>query len=291
MTYLLLPRFCQSLLGISAPVSADQFTYTSASAPAVTSLSPSSGSINGGTVVLISGTNFTGATQVDFGAVPATSFTVNSSSLITALAPPGATGTVDVTVATPSGFSAVSAADQFTYTSSAAPSVTGVTPNGGTSAGGNNVTITGTNFAGANAVFFGNLAAASFVVYSTTTIVAVAPVQASGTVDVTITGPGGTSATTSADQYTYSAASSPSVTAVTPASGSSEGGMQILIRGSNFASAQQVFFGSVAAMSFTVDSPNEISAIVPAGTPGTVDVTVDTSAGTSGTNASDQFTY
>ena len=46
----------------------------------------------------ITGTNFTGTTQVYFGSVAATSFTVNSDTSITATAPAEAAGTVDVTV-------------------------------------------------------------------------------------------------------------------------------------------------------------------------------------------------
>jgi hypothetical protein len=100
--------------GTSATSAADQFSYIGA--PAVTSISPTSGSTTGGTSVTINGTTFTGATAVKFGAVNATSFTVNSATSITATSPAG-TGTVDVTVTTPSGTSAASAGDRFTYIS------------------------------------------------------------------------------------------------------------------------------------------------------------------------------
>jgi hypothetical protein len=55
--------------------------------PTITSFTPTSGPV--GTVVLITGTNFTGATQVKFGGVVAT-FTVNSATTITATVPAGA---------------------------------------------------------------------------------------------------------------------------------------------------------------------------------------------------------
>jgi hypothetical protein len=85
--------------------------------PAVTSVSPGTGSTAGGTTVTINGANFTGATAVKFGAVAATSFTVNSNGTITAISPAGAAGTVDVSVTTPNGASSVNPpADQFTYT-------------------------------------------------------------------------------------------------------------------------------------------------------------------------------
>ncbi len=84
-----------------------------------------------------------------------------------------------------------------------APSVTSVDPNTGSTAGGTAVTITGTNFTGATGVTFGATLATSFVVNSATSITATSPAEATGTVDVTVTTAGGTSATSSADQFSY----------------------------------------------------------------------------------------
>ena len=83
--------------------------------PVVTGISPESGSVAGATTVTITGTGFTDATAVDFGPTAATLVATNSAGTqITATSPPG-TATVDVTVVTPSGTSAVSALDRFTY--------------------------------------------------------------------------------------------------------------------------------------------------------------------------------
>jgi outer membrane lipoprotein-sorting protein len=84
-----------------------------------------------------------------------------------------------------------------------APTVTNVSPNTGSTTGGTSVTVTGTNLTGATAVSFGRTAAAAVVVNSATSITATSPAEAAGTVDVTVTTPGGTSATTSADQFGY----------------------------------------------------------------------------------------
>jgi hypothetical protein len=81
--------------------------------------------------------------------------------------------------------------------------VTKLAPKAGPVAGGTAVTITGGGFAGASVVHFGATAATSFTVKSGTSISAIAPASTSGIVDVTVTGPGGTSATTSADLYKY----------------------------------------------------------------------------------------
>jgi hypothetical protein len=84
--------------------------------PLVNSVVPDIGPDSGGTSVTISGTGFTGASAVDFGAGNPASYTVNSDSSITAASPEGSTGTVDVTVTTSVGTSPTSSADQFTYT-------------------------------------------------------------------------------------------------------------------------------------------------------------------------------
>ena len=77
-----------------------------------------------------------------------------------------------------------------------------VAPDVGPANGGNSVTITGTNFVGVSAVYFGSTSARSFVVNSETSITAAAP-AASGTVDVTVTTPAGTTVASPADRYTY----------------------------------------------------------------------------------------
>jgi hypothetical protein len=100
------------------------------SPPAVTAVSPSSGTEAGGTAVQILGSGFSGASAVRFGTAEATEFSVESPGSIIAVAPPG-TGAVDVTVTTPAGTSAIGAADVFTYSppvtlsSSPNPSVRG----------------------------------------------------------------------------------------------------------------------------------------------------------------------
>jgi hypothetical protein len=87
--------------------------------PTVTVVSPATGSAAGGTSVTITGTDFTGATLVDFGSSPATNVVVKSATQITATSPSGS-GMVNVTVTGPGGVSATSAADEFTYASAPA---------------------------------------------------------------------------------------------------------------------------------------------------------------------------
>ena len=102
--------------GTSATAAADRYTYDEP-APAITGLTPASGTLAGGTTVTITGTDFLGAIAVAFGATPATSFTVDSDTQITAVAPASASvGPVDVTVTTAAGTSTIGTADRYTYT-------------------------------------------------------------------------------------------------------------------------------------------------------------------------------
>jgi hypothetical protein len=82
------------------------------------------------------------------------------------------------------------------------PAVTALSPGSGPSVSGATVTITGTGFTGTTGVNFGSTPAAAFSVDSDTSISATTP-AGSGTVDVTVTNPAGTSPTSSADQFTY----------------------------------------------------------------------------------------
>ena len=85
--------------------------------PTVTKVAPKSGPAAGGTSVTITGANFSTPATVKFGGTPAADVTVNSSTSITAVSPAETTGTVDVTVTTAAGTSAVNKKDHFKYKS------------------------------------------------------------------------------------------------------------------------------------------------------------------------------
>jgi hypothetical protein len=79
----------------SCPVLSNAITISVVNSPNVSSFTPTSGSV--GTVVNISGSNFTGATDVKFNGVSALSFTVVNSGQINATVPAGAsTGLITV---------------------------------------------------------------------------------------------------------------------------------------------------------------------------------------------------
>lgn len=268
--------------GTSATSSADQYTFEGA--PTVTGVTPGLGTA--GTGVTVTGTQLLGATGVSFGGTAASSFSVVSGTEVTAVAPAHATGTVDVTVVTPFGTSPTSPADQYAY--EPPPSVTAVSPDVGPTGGGTSVSITGSSFLGATTVLFGTAAATSFSVVSGTEITATAPAHAAGTVDVTVVAPGGTAATTPADEFAYGL---PAVTKVAPSSVSVAGGTTVTVTGTSFTGATSVTFGAVPASSFTVVSGTKLTAVAPAEAAGTVDLTVGDHLGTSTAGAADRVTF
>ena len=267
--------------GTSAASSADQFTYEGV--PTVTAVSPTSGPEAGGTSVTVTGTNLANATAVKFGTTAGT-VSADTATSITVISPTG-TGTVDVTVSTAGGTSATSSADHFTYT--AVPTVTAVSPNAGPLGGITGVTITGTNLTGQTAVDFGSTAG-TVTADTGTTITVDAPAESAGTVDVTVTTPVGTSATSSADHFTYEGV--PSVSAVSPNAGPLGGITGVTITGTNLTGQTAVDFGATAG-TVTADTGTTITVNAPAESAGTVDVTVTTAGGTSATSSADHFTY
>jgi hypothetical protein len=277
--------------GTSATGSADRFTFVAA--PTVTGVSPNSGPLAGGNWVTVSGTHLATTSSVSIGDTK-TGFNVISDESLSVYIPAGESpDTVDIEVTSIGGTSARTSADRYTYLAPPPPpTVTGVSPNSGTALGGTTVTITGTGFTNAVYVSFGGYAAQSFTVNSDTSITAVAPATYyDETVDVTVQGSSfAWSATSAADQFTYADAP-PTVTGVSPNTGSTAGGETVTISGSGFTSAGAVYFGGVEATSFTVNGDGSITAVAPPGTAGTVDVTVANFGGTSAISAPDQFTY
>ena len=166
------------------------------------------------------------------------------------------------------------------------PTVSSVSPNGGPTAGGTAVTITGTNFATGATVTFGSAAATNVVVVSGTQITATTPAGAAGAVTVTVTVSGQSGSLNNG--FTYSVP--PTVSSVSPNSGSTGGGIAVTITGTNFATGATVTFGSTAATNVVVVSGTQITATTPTGTAGAVTVTVTNPGALSG-SLTNGFTY
>ncbi len=267
ITAVVAPGGASGAVTVTAPsgITSGATAFTFIPPPTITSFTPlTAGS---GATVTINGTNLTGTTVVSFGGVAAASYTVVSATQIAAVvASGGASGAVTVTA--PSG----TTSDATAFTFIPPPTISGFLPVAAST--GATITINGTNLTGATAVSFGGVAAASYTVVSATQIMAVvAPGGATG--NVVVTTPGGTA---TASGFVFMVNSS--ITSFTPSSAAS--GVVITITGLNFSGATAVNFGGVAAASFTIDSPTQISAVVGGGASGNVSVTTPVNTATYG---------
>jgi hypothetical protein len=205
--------------GLSATLKA-AFTYTNPPAPpSIAAISVSTGSMNGGTPVVISGSGFRYGAVVSFGGPPApvgkgieaTTMAVTSDTAVCgtqvplpcmiATTPTHAVGAVDVVVTnmdlgtgvidTGSGSSTLTAGYNFVV----APLISSVTPSSGTISGGTTVTIKGTRFVSGAQVLLGGQQA---VVQSltSTSITAVVPANTAGTSPLVVVNPDGQSSNT-----------------------------------------------------------------------------------------------
>ena len=197
----------------------------------------------------MSGTGFAAGATVKFGSASATGVTVASATSLTATAPAG-TGTQDITVTDSAGTSAVTAADRFTYQSAVPnpPTVTAVSPSSGPSAGGTQVTVSGTGFAAGATVKFGSASATGVTVASATSLTATAP-AGTGTQDITVTDTAGTSAVTAADRFTYQSVG-PAQAIVETYSASSE------TYGNNSIAADPTGIGDLVILSMQLHTPS-----------------------------------
>jgi hypothetical protein len=184
------------------------FTLTSVTpSPIITSIAPTSGTIVGGTHVTISGTDFTGTTDIKFDGTSATSIVVVNSTTITCDTPAHAAGVVDVDLYNPAGDYNYPAS--YTYT---VATLVSLSPVAGNIAGGDSVTLTGTNLTGATDVKFDGTSATSIVVVDDSHVTCLTPAHAAGTVDVQIFTPAGNPSLVAS--YEYDDAPRPRITQV-----------------------------------------------------------------------------
>ena len=258
--------------------------------PAVTGLSPSSGPTAGGTRVSVSGSQLSGVSSVLFGTVRSRSFSYDSSTgIVTVVAPPSVgDGGVYVTVTASGGASVGQPDGVYRYVG---PSISMVSPAGGPPAGGNSVTIAGSDFTGADAVMFGTKHARIASV-SATSVAVVVPSGVNGTVaPIAVTTSVGMSPVFAASDYDYT--TGPVVRSLAPSTGPTTGGTRVIVRGGNLSQPTAVFFGAERAVSFAVVNPTTIVAVAPGVTAGarSVGVSVDTELGSSPHWGVPSFTY
>ena len=260
------------------------FTFNASAPPTIGSVNPVSGT--GGTQITIAGTGFANTNGASTNAASAAVVSVGSSvcpnpnspaallpdspclapiapappaatppivqsaTLIQGLVPDAAGGSVPITVTNPDGQTATAT---FTYAGPAgAPTLANLSPVSASSLGGTTVTLHGTGFVHGARVDFGkNSAARTSTVVSADggTVTVVTPAGIFGLVDVTVTNPGGLSATIP-NVFTFPTAPQPTITDVTPSTGQT--GTTVTITGTGFANTNGASTNSTGAANVTI---------------------------------------
>jgi hypothetical protein len=242
----------------------------------VDSLTPVDYSSAGGTPLTILGTGFTSDTGVLIGSRPAAGVQVESSDRLTAFAPPGAPGAVDVEVVNRNGNVLLFRAATYHPT----PRLDAIEPAAGPASGASPIAATGAGFEPDLQLRFADATATDLDVSGPDLMQASTPAGLPGQVDVTVIGaveldrlPGGF-------VYLDAAIGALRVSAVAPSAGPEAGGQSVTVVGEGFAAEPigQVTFAGQPASDMLVLDDRRIRVTVPAGQPGQVSVEVQTAS-------------
>lgn len=245
--------------------------YTYNAAPAISSVTPASGPVSGGTTLTITGTGFQTGASVLVDATAATRVVVVDSTTIVATTPAHAAGLVGVRVTNPDGGTALRAG-AFTYAVVSTPDITSASPQSGTA--GTVVTLNGSGFVnGATVTMCAETSVGGFVNASEVTFVVPAACPP-GAQNITLTNPDGGADTLGGGFHVGAGTSTPTASGLSPGSGPTTGGTNVGISGTGFLQGATVQFGGVAATSVDVVSSTLLVATTPAGAAGLVTVQV-----------------
>lgn len=238
------------------------FTYLSNLFPTITSFSPDSAFT--GQTVYIRGSHLSGTFRVLFGRVPATSVSLLSDSVVSAVVGNGASGFVNLFNANGSD-----SLQGFVYLVARppAPSISYFTPD--SAAKGAVMTIHGMHLGSVTAVIFEGVPASSITIVSDSVINAVVGNGASGFVIVS-----GLNGSDSLGGFVYLPSQSPPKPVISYfAPDTAASGATVAIHGQYFSGVTSVKFGGVSARTFTVVADSLIDAVVDSGATGKVSIT------------------
>lgn len=255
----------------------------------VTNITPNQGTVLGGIEATVTGANFIMGTQVTIGGEAALDVKVVSPTTITVTVPPNTPGLKDVVAYNAYGSYTLKSAFLY-YVEQSTPTITEISPNIGSAAGGDKITVKGSGFmSGSNfKLLIGENPANNVIIKSPTELTAITPPGIPGYKDVTvINDDGGSFILTKGFLYL----TNPIIESVTPPRGTNKGGMFISIKGRNFMTGADVRFvgehvyndgQGVALKDVKVVSDTEIVAFTPAlpeGISGYVDLQVTNTDG------------
>lgn len=259
-------------------------------APVVTGVSPVKGNVAGGLTVTITGTDLSDASSITFGGVPATNVKVIDNGTITATTPAHASGSVDVAVTTTGGTGALPAGFYFGSSSETALgnlSIPGATLNPPFSYNARISSGIYTGWMNPNARGDMDVSVVTRDYRASVSINRSKPKYGETMAKVPLKpGVNGIIVDVTADDGTMGRHSIylnfdplPTVTSVSPASGSTAGGQTVAISGIYLSQNPSVTFGGVAATNVNVIDENTITATAPAHAAGAVGVEVNVKGG------------
>ena len=244
------------------------FRFTFINIPRVLGFSPVRG--GPGTEVIITGANFTNIQQVTFGELPAKSFVVRSTTEIVAVVGDnGATGQVKVLNSAGQGLGRNLFNFYFPPRPGSFEPFQGAT--------GTTITITGNDFIEVSTVTVGGMAVADFRVVDDKTIIAIVSTGATG--QVAVSNIGGVGRTSGVFRFVEpERPGAPFITTFSP--DTAYVGDALRLDGFNFINVRNIKISGVTVSTYSVDSPTQITLIVPRTSTGTIEVTTTTGTGT-----------
>lgn len=238
-------------------------------APIITSIKENKGLTSGGETVTITGQNFLPGANVYFGSKLATVVSLTGSEVIVTT-PSGAQGPITIKVQNKDGQFATG---NFNYYAN--PTITSISPTEGPLAGGNNITVNGSNFLRGATVYINDVEAITTYATQARLSAIVPAATETGTVSIKVINPDQTNVELT-NAYTYLAPLPPpkvELTSISTTSGKLEGGELIYLIGKNFDKNVKIFFGNEEAILNSYTNGSKIRVDVPAATtPGLVSV-------------------
>lgn len=251
--------------------------------PNISSFTPTQAAADANSVVTIEGSGFVpGGTTVMFGDMEAAFSFAASTNELTAIAPVMGGQQVRIRVRTAGGTSPP-ATGLFSFT----PCVTNLIPNFGPATGGQWILVQGLGLQSTIGIVFGSVAPPDFEPLNDAELKVLTPAGTTGTCNVLVQGPFGTTAPTPSTQFTFG----PTVSSIDPIFGAPGGGTQVTINGSGFSTARYALFGELAiARLVAPPTDTQLVCIVPPGTD-TVPVAVVTAFGHNRPPSAPNFNY
>lgn len=242
------------------------YTYEDAK-PVISSVSPSSGPMAGGTTISVKGSYFKSGAKVSWGETDIPAYTFVSSGEIRLKAPSWAKPeTIDLKIVNPDGKEA-EAKNAFQYLAPPDPILSSISPVSGLISGGTKITINGTNLPNDVKVYFDNQEVVPDSVTATKVMVTSPKWAAPEKVDIRIQTVTGFRATL-ADAFEYlplPKPPAPVISSLSPSKGAVVGGNTVTINGSNFVNGLKLYFDE-QELSYTFVSSSAIRIKAPAWT-------------------------